>query len=440
VPEIQNGLLGKPGEPALVAFDAYRQRGGYAALQQAVSSLSPEQVIAEVRTANLRGRGGAGVLTAEKMTLVARSAENAKYIICNAYDADPRSQISRILLERNPHLVLEGLVLAGHAIGATEGFLYMRGASAAARAAVEQALREATERGAIGRNIFGSQVSFAVTLVGVEIGFMGGEESTLIQVIKGKPAKAQQRPPYPTDYGLFDKPTIVQNVETLVNLPFIVARGGDAFRKTGTQGTSGTKLVTILGPGADDTAGTLVEVPFGATIQDALKAAGITANESNARAVVVGGMEGGVLPLAQLKTPFDFESLEEVGAIVGSGIVEVLPQDTCIVNWAMRRSDYLAKETCGKCVPCRVGVMRIAGTLQGIVSGIGAQGDLALLDEFAHYVPDGSLCGFGVNAVHPVVTAMKYFPDDFQAHLEGHCPTNSCLPVRAHRYATKHVL
>jgi NADH:ubiquinone oxidoreductase subunit F (NADH-binding) len=156
--------------------------------------------------------------------------------------------------------------------------------------------------------------------------------------------------------------------------------------------------------------------------------------------VAVGGMEGGALPLSQLSTPLDFEPLEDAGAIVGSSIVEVLRRDTCMVRWAMDRSDYLAKESCGKCVPCRVGVKRIAGTLEGIASGIGTQGDLDLIEEFAHYVPDGSLCGFGVNAVHPIVTAMKYFADDFASHLNGTCPTGTCLPVRAHRYATKHVL
>jgi NADH:ubiquinone oxidoreductase subunit F (NADH-binding) len=156
--------------------------------------------------------------------------------------------------------------------------------------------------------------------------------------------------------------------------------------------------------------------------------------------VAVGGREGGVLPLAQLGTPLDFEPLEDAGTILGSGVVEVLPADTCMVRWAMARSDYLAGESCGKCIPCRVGVKRIAGTLEGIASGLGTQDDLALLDEFAHYVPDGSLCGFGVNAVHPLLTAMKYFPDDFAAHLEGRCPTGTCLPVRAHRYVTKHVL
>jgi NADH:ubiquinone oxidoreductase subunit F (NADH-binding) len=440
VPDTPFRLLGRSDAPAPISFDAYRQEGGYAALRQALTTMTPEQVIAEVRTAGLRGRGGAGVLTAEKLILAARSTESPKYIIANAYDADPRSRISRMLLARAAHRVIEGMALAAYAVGASEGFLYMRGGDPELEATVKGALREAQEHGIIGRGIFGTRFDLAINLVGVDIGFMGGEESTLIQVLKGRPAKAQQRPPYPTEYGLFNRPTIVQNAETLANLPDIVSRGGDAFRQVGTKATPGTKLFTVIGPDAADSAGVLIEAVFGATIQDALRQAGIAVNESTARAVVVGGKEGGVLPLSLLSTPLDYETIEDAGAIIGSSIIEVLPHDTCIVSWAMRQSDYLAQESCGKCVPCRVGVKRIAGTLEGISSGLGTAGDLALLEEFSRYVPDGSLCGFGVNAVHPVVTAMQYFADDFTAHLEGRCPTGTCLPVRTHRFVTKHVL
>ncbi len=440
MPDPQYRLLVQSNEPAPTAFDAYRQQGGYMALQQALAKQTPEQVIEEVRAAGLRGRGGAGVLTAEKLTLLGRAAEEPKYLVCNAYDADPRSLISKTLLARNPHQVIEGIALAAYATGVSEAFLYMRGEDATLAATVRQALQEAQERGALGRGVFGSRFELSINLVGVEMGFMGGEESTLIQIIKGRPAKAQQRPPYPTDFGLFNRPTIVQNVETLINLPVILARGGQAYRKAGTQTTPGTKLLTVIGPDEHNAAGILIETPFGPTIRDVLRLAGISVSEATARAVAVGGMEGGVLPLPLLDTAIDFEPLEEAGAIIGSSVVEVLPRDTCMVEWAMRRSDYLARESCGKCVPCRVGVKRIAGTLEGIASGIGVTGDLALLEEFSHYVPDGSLCGFGVNAVHPAVTAMKYFPEDFAAHLEGRCPTGTCLPVRTHRYVTKHVL
>jgi len=250
--------------------------------------------------------------------------------------------------------------------------------------------------------------------------------------------KAQQRPPYPTEVGLYAQPTLSQNAETLANLPAIIARGAQAFKATGSQATSGAKLVTVVATGM--TEGRLIELPFGATLAQALRAANVDVNEATTRAVVVGGMEGGALPLSQLNTPFDFETLHEVDAIVGSAVIEALPANTCMAHWAMERSAWLANESCGKCVPCRVGVKRVEGLLEGIISGLGTKNDMAVLTEFSQYIPDGSLCGFGVNAVHPLTSAMRYFEDDFNAHLDGRCPTGTCAPTRAHRYATKHVL
>jgi NADH:ubiquinone oxidoreductase subunit F (NADH-binding) len=440
VPESENRLLGDPKEPARVQVDAYRGRGGYSALQRAVSGMTPAQVIGEVREAGLRGRGGAGVLTAEKLTLVQQAQDDVKYVICNAYDADARSAISHTLLARDPHRVIEGMALAGFAVGAGGGYLFMRAARQDSVAAVHEALAGAQDQHVLGRGVLGSPFAFTITVVGVDLGFMAGEETTMMEIIKGKRAMPQQRPPYPTQYGLYDRPTAILNVETVANLPDIVARGGRAFRGIGAEGNPGTKLFTVYGPGASDDEGRLIEVSTGTTIAQALRKAGVDAEPAKARGVVVGGLEGGVLPLNLLNTPLDFEPLEAVGTIVGSSIIEVLPADTCMVNWAAQRSDTLSRESCGKCVPCRVGVKRIAGTLEGIISDIGMKDDLALLDEFAHYVPDGSLCGFGVQAVNPVVTATRYFADDFQAHLEGRCPTGTCLPVRAHRFVTKHVL
>ena len=433
------GLAGKADAAQFsvpLSLDAYRRQGGYAALARALGELAPSQVIGEVRASGLRGRGGAGGATAEKFAAVAGARDETRYLVCNAYDADVRSLVSATLLARNPHLVLEGMALAAYAVGAQEAFLYVRNTRTAAAEAAQKALSEALEQGLLGRNILKSPFSLAITVVGVDRGFMGGEESTLIEIIKGRPMKAQQRPPYPSEAGVNSKPTAVQNVETLVNLPAIIARGANAFKATGSQATAGTKLITVIGPDG----ARLVEIPFGATLRQALRVAGIDANESNSRGVVVGGMEGGVLPLKALDTAYDFDALEQAGVIVGSSMIEVLPNDACMVRWAMERSDFLAGESCGKCVPCRVGVKRVAGVLQGLVSGLGTEDDLKLLDEFSHYIPDGSLCGFGVHATHPLITAMRNFPDDFAAHLAGHCPTETCEPVRAHRFATKHVL
>lgn len=439
MPETMIRLQVADGTQAPTSFAAYTQAGGYQALRKALGQMTPEQVIAEVSDARLRGRGGSGVMAANKMTAVARAhASETRYVVCNAYDADPRSRAAEALLERNPHLALEGLALAAYAVGAREAFLYVRSSRAAAATAIQTALREAQEQGALGRNLFGSSFSLSVTVVGAERSFMGGEETVMIEIIKGRPMKAQQRPPYPSEVGLYAQPTLVQNVETLANLPAIITRGAQAFRTTGSPESSGTKLVTLIGPG--QTAGLLVEAPFGVTLAQLLQAEGLGVNESNTRAVVVGGMEGGALPLAQLSVPFDYEPLQEAGTILGSAVIEALPAATCMVHWAMERSDELARESCGKCVPCRVGVKRIAGSLQGIVSGLGSQDDLALLTEFAQYVPDGSLCGFGVSAVHPVVSARRYFADDFAAHLAGKCPTGTCEPVRANRYVDKEKL
>jgi NADH:ubiquinone oxidoreductase subunit F (NADH-binding) len=436
-PRPRSGLLRPTAQPML-SLTEYRQQGGYRALQKAVTGMSPQQVLDEISRARLRGRGGAGVMTAEKMALVGRSAEDIKYVVCNAYDADPRSRISSKLLSENPHLVLEGMLLAAYTVGASEGFLYVRGNDKALASALQQALQDASAVGLVGPSVLGTALTFSITLVGADMGFMGGEESTLLQIVKGRPPKAQQRPPYPTQYGVADKPTLIQNVETLANLPAIIGDGADAYLHSGTATTPGTKLFTVI----DSQSGvhTVVEVAFGTTINDALRAAGCQATAETARAVVVGGLEGGALPLALLKTPLDFETIEDTGAIIGSSVIEILPRNTCMVNWAAVQALTLSRETCGKCVPCRVGVKRIAGTLEGIVSGIGNQGDLSLLEEFSRYVPDGSLCGFGINAVNPLVTVMKNFASDFQAHLDGHCPTNTCQPMRSHRFVTKQVL
>jgi NADH:ubiquinone oxidoreductase subunit F (NADH-binding) len=440
VPESEFRLLGDPREPARTKVDAYRSRGGYAALQRATSEMTPAQVIDEVHAAGLRGRGGAGVLTAEKLSLVAQAPDEVKYVICNAYDADARSAISHTLLARDPHRVIEGMALAALAVGASEGYLFMRAAHQDSVDAVHAALADARDHHVLGRGVLGSPFAFSITVVGVDLGFMAGEETTMLEIIKGRRAMPQQRPPYPTQYGLYDRPTAILNVETVANLPEIVARGGPAFHAVGMDSDPGTKLFTVIGPDTAAGAGQLIEVTTGTTIAQALRKAGIDAAAANARGVVVGGLEGGVLPLTLLNTALDFDALEAVGTIIGSSIIEVLPAGTCMVRWAMERSNQLARESCGKCVPCRVGVKRIAGTLEGIVSDIGVKDDLALLEEFAQYVPDGSLCGFGIQAVNPLVSAMKYFADDFQTHLEGRCPVGTCLPVRAHRYVTKHVL
>jgi NADH-quinone oxidoreductase subunit F len=335
--------------------------------------------------------------------------------------------------------VIEGIALAAYAVGAREAYLFTRSGYTEGIATMQAALREALEARTLGRDILGSAFTCSITLVAVDVGFMGGEETTLMEIIKGKRAMPQQRPPYPAVFGLWDKPTVIQNLETLVNVPLILQRGTDAYRRQGSQQSAGTKLFTLYGPESDEPR--LIEVPLGTTIRQALRHAGLTLTDRAARGVVVGGPEGGVLPTSLFDTPLDFESIEQTGAIIGSGTIEILPANTCMVAWARERSQYLTGESCGKCVPCRLGMKRITGTLEGIMSDLGAPEDVGVLEEFSRYVPDGSLCGFGVHAPNAVVTAMRYFADDFRAHIEEHrCPTGTCEPVRVHRFVKKHVL
>jgi NADH-quinone oxidoreductase subunit F len=417
---------------------AYRASGGYTALEKALRELAPEQVSQLVIDAKLRGRGGAGRLTGEKWRIVRQSDDDQKYVICNAYDADSRSLAARTLLETNPHQVIEGILLAAYAVGASEAYLFTRSTQAGTDA-IQRALEEALDANLVGRDILSSNFSCVINVLGADIGFMGGEETVQMALIKGRRGMPEQRPPFPAQYGLWDKPTAINSIETLVNVPVIIRDGASAFAKLGSDTTGGTKILTIYASPTSEPE--VVEVPFGASLRDILAQVELHPSEGDVQAIVVGGAEGGALPLSLLDTPYDFDALEEAGTIVGSGIIELLPRDTCMVAWASERSAYLAKESCGKCVPCRLGVKRITGILEGITSDLGVNGDLDVLDEFAEYVPNGSLCGFGVQATNPLKTAKRYWAEHFTAHIQDlRCPTGVCVPVRAHRFVTKHVL
>ena len=419
---------------------AYRSVGGYQALESAVRKQTPERVIEQVLDAKLRGRGGAGRLTGEKWRITRRAEDNQKYVICNAYDADSRSYAVRSLLAQNPHQVIEGIVLAAYAVGASEAYLFTRSLFSEGIAAVQAALREAIDAHLVGRDILGSNFSCTINVLAVDIGFMGGEETVQIAVIKGRRGMPEQRPPFPAQYGLWDKPTAINSVETLANVPVILREGAATFARVGTALSGGTKIVTVYDvPPASGPK--VVEVPFGTPLRDILAHAGVDPRKDEVRAVVVGGAEGGALPISLLNTAYDFDPIEEAGAIVGSSIIELLPYNTCMVAWAMERSRYLTNESCGKCIPCRLGVKRITGILEGVVSDLGGNGDLDVLDEFGSYVSNGSLCGFGVYATTPLKSARRYWPDHFTMHIrELQCPTGTCVPVRSHRFVTKHVL
>lgn len=444
MPETSYRVLRRANDSDVRSLNAYRQANGYKALEKAIRQMAPDQIIQQVIDAKLRGLGGAGRLAGEKWRIVRHTPDEQKYVVCNAYDADEHSLVARSLLERNPHQVIEGLVLAAYATGASEAYIFTRSTYEEGVATLRQALQEATAANLVGRDILGTDFSCTVTITGVNMGFMGGEETVQMALIKGRRGMPEQRPPFPAQYGLWDKPTAINNVETLANVPLIVRDGASAFASVGTATTGGTKIVTVYDY-VPDSAPAVVEVPFGTALGDILARAGIQHPANDLRAVVVGGAEGGALPVStpfsKLETAYDFDPIEEAGAIVGSSIIELLPASTCMVAWAMERSQYLSKESCGKCVPCRLGVKRIAGILEGIISDLGVSGDLDVLDEFAIYVPNGSLCGFGVQAPNPLKTARRYWPEHFKLHIEEQqCPTGSCVPVRSHRFVTKHVL
>jgi NADH:ubiquinone oxidoreductase subunit F (NADH-binding) len=440
MPEFEYCVIRRRGELDVRSLDAYRRSGGYSALEKALRELSPEQIVQQVLEAKLRGRGGAGRLTGEKWRVVRSQDDFTRYVICNAYDADPRAFGARSLLERNPHQVIEGIVLAAYAVGAQEAYLVTRSLYEEGLATIQQALQEATAANLVGREIFGTEFSCAVNVVGVNLGFIGGEETVQMATIKGRRGMPEQRPPYPAEFGLWDHPTAVNSVETLANVPVIVRNGAAAFANLGSATSGGTKVLTVY-DAVPESEPKVIEAPFGTTLREILRHAGYSRPESELRAVVVGGAEGGALPPSLLDTPFDFDPLEEAGAIVGPGIIELLPAQTCMVAWAMERSRYLSAESCGKCVPCRLGMKRITGILEGITSDLGVKKDLDMLDEFAQYVPHGSLCGFGIQATNALKTARRYWPDHFQMHVEEQrCPMGSCLPSRSHRFVTKHVL
>jgi NADH:ubiquinone oxidoreductase subunit F (NADH-binding) len=433
-------VLRQQGSPDIRSLAAYRSAGGYQALEKALTQLAPEQVIQQVTEAKLRGRGGAGRLTGEKWRIVRQSEDDQKYVICNAYDADNRSMAVQSLLTTNPHQVIEGIVLAAYAVGASEAYLFTRSSYSDSMATLQSALHEAQDAHLIGRDILGTTFTCNINLLSADIGFMGGEETVQIALIKGRRGMPEQRPPFPAQYGLWDKPTAINSVETLANVPVILRDGAAAFARVGSAISGGTKIVTVYDLAAESEP-KVVEIPFGTSLRAILKQAGVTRADDEIRAVVIGGAEGGALPVSLLDTPYDFDPIEEAGAIIGPGVIELLPVNTCMVAWAMERSDYLSKESCGKCVPCRLGVKRITGILEGIVSDLGVNGDLDVLDEFAAYVPNGSLCGFGVHATNALKTAKRYWPEHFTMHIqELQCPTGTCLPVRSHRFVTKHVL
>ena len=414
------------------SLDEYRARGGYEGLARALAEMTPQQVIEEVKASGLRGRGGAGFLTATKWSFAARERAPDKMLVCNGDEGDPGAFMDRSVLEGDPHRVLEGMAIGAYAIGATHGYAYVRAEYPLAIERLEKAIAAAREAHLLGERILGSGFSFDVAIKAGAGAFVCGEETALIASIEGKRRMPRRRPPYPTTSGLWGRPTVINNVETLANVPWILRHGAKAFSSYGTERSKGTKVFALAGKVRHSG---LVEVPMGMTIREIVfDIGGGTRDGKGFKAVQIGGPSGGCIPSSLADVPVDYESLVETGAIMGSGGLIVLDDETCMVDVARYFLDFVQKESCGKCTFCRIGTKRMLESLTRICEGQAAQNELEALIEFGQKVKRYSLCGLGQTAPNPVLTTSRFFRDEYAAHLDEHrCPAHVCRALIHYR-------
>jgi NADH:ubiquinone oxidoreductase subunit F (NADH-binding)/(2Fe-2S) ferredoxin/NAD-dependent dihydropyrimidine dehydrogenase PreA subunit len=406
----------------------YIERDGYAAAARALTTLSPEQVVEQVSLSGLRGRGGAGFPTGRKWTLARASQSQPKYLVCNADEGDPGAFMDRAVLEGDPHSVLEGMLLGAYAIGATEGIVYVRAEYPIAVEHLKIAIAQAGELGLLGENILGTGFSFRLKIKKGSGAFVCGEETALMASIEGRRGMPRPRPPFPAQSGIWGRPTCINNVETLANIPPIILKGGAWYAGIGTEKSKGTKVFALAGK-VNNTG--LVEVPMGIPLRKVVFDIGGGIPDGLAfKAVQTGGPSGGCIPEAFLDQPVDYESLAAVGSIMGSGGMIVADERTCVVDFSRFFLEFIQDESCGKCVPCRIGTKRMLEILEDICAGRGREEDLATLQELASSIKDTALCGLGQTAPNPVLTTMKYFPEEYRAHiLERKCPAKACKPL-----------
>jgi NADH-quinone oxidoreductase subunit F len=406
-------------------IDDYLALGGYSALAKVLLQMTPEQVIDEVKKSGLRGRGGGGFPTAIKWSAARAAPGETKYVIVNADEGDPGAFMDRAVLEGNPHSILEGLMIGAYAIGAHEGFVYVRQEYPLALENIGIAIKQAEEYGLLGKNILGSGFDFKVEVHRGAGAFVCGEETALILSLEGKPGEPRSRPPYPATRGLWGKPTNINNVETWANVPLIINRGAERFNQFGTAKSKGTKIFSLVGK-INNTG--LVEVPMGVTLRDIIyKIGGGIPDGKKFKAVQTGGPAGGCIPEDHLDIPVDFDELIKVGAIMGSGGMIVMDEDTCMVDVARYFLNFLTEESCGKCSPCREGIKQMHQILTDITEGRGKEGDIELLEEIALATRSASLCALGRSAPNPVLSTIRYFRHEYEAHIkEKRCPAFSC--------------
>ncbi len=405
-------------------IDEYLDGGGFEALRTCLMEMTPEQVIDEVKRSGLRGRGGAGFPTGLKWELVRREEGEPKYIICNGDEGDPGAFMDRMILESYPFRVLEGMIIGAYAAGCHEGVLYIRAEYPLAVQRVWNAIRRCEERGLLGEDILGSGFDLRLGIREGAGAFVCGEESALLASVEGRRGNPRLRPPYPSEQGLWGRPTLINNVETWVVVPWIIREGAEQFAALGTERSKGTKVFALAGKVKR---GGLIEVPMGITIGEIVEEIGGGVAEGREfKAVQIGGPSGGCIPAELADTPVDYEALTGVGAIMGSGGLVVLDDSDCMVDVAHYFLEFTQRESCGKCTPCRIGTRRMLEILDRISTGEGEEGDLARLEELALMVKRSSLCGLGQTAPNPVLSTLRYFRDEYQAHIEGRCPAGKC--------------
>ena len=406
-------------------IDEYIAFDGYKALGKVLTEMTPEEVIKVVLDSGLRGRGGAGFPTGKKWQFAAASKADQKFIICNADEGDPGAFMDRSILEGDPHSVIEAMAIGGYAIGATEGYVYVRAEYPIAVGRLQTAIDQAREYGLLGKNIFGSGFDFDMHIRLGAGAFVCGEETALMHSIEGKRGEPTPKPPFPAVRGLFDKPSNINNVETYANIPLIINKGAEWFKSIGTPGNSGTK-VFALGGKINNTG--LVEIPMGTTLRTVIyDIGGGIPNGKKFKAVQTGGPSGGCIPAEHLDIAIDYDSLTSIGSMMGSGGMIVMDEDNCMVDIARFFLDFTVDESCGKCTPCRVGTRRMLEILERITEGKGEEGDIEKLEALAENIKATALCGLGQTAPNPVLSTLKYFRDEYEAHIkEKRCPAHHC--------------
>ena len=427
-------VLDECGQIDAESIDEYIALGGYKGLSKALFDMSPEQVCAQIEESGLRGRGGGGFPAGKKWSQVLRQADPVHYVVCNGDEGDPGAFMDRSIMEGNPHRMIEGMLIAGIATQSHEGFIYVRAEYPLAIDRLKRAIEAAKKARILGDDVLGSGFAFDIHINQGAGAFVCGEGSALTASIEGDRGMPRVKPPRTVEHGLFAKPTVLNNVETYANVPYIITNGVDWYRSIGTQTSPGTKAFAITG-NVKNTG--LIEVPMGTTLREVVfDIGGGIKNDKEFKAVQIGGPSGGCLTLGagQLDLPLDFDSLKKVGAMIGSGGLVVMDEDTCMVEVARFFMDFTQNESCGKCVPCREGTKRMLEILEKIVAGKGTEEDIDLLEEIANTVSKTALCGLGKSAANPVLSTLKYFREEYIAHVrDKKCPAGQCTALKTYK-------